>query len=52
MGAVSRSGLKRVFIGSTAESAIDHIDCDVLILKPRTFRTQVAKRVSQAWLEG
>lgn len=52
MGAISRSGLKRVFIGSTAESAIDHLDCDVLIVKPRAFRTKVAKRASQAWLEG
>jgi len=52
MGAISRSGLKRVFIGSTAESAIDRLDCDVLIVKPRTFRTKVAKRTSQAWLEG
>jgi universal stress protein E len=52
MGAVSRSGLKRVFIGSTAESAIDHLDCDVLIMKPRTFRTKVARRTSQAWLGG
>jgi universal stress protein E len=51
MGAISRSGLKRVFIGSTAENAIDRLDCDVLIVKPRSFRTTVAKRVSQAWLE-
>jgi len=52
MGAVSRSGLKRVFIGSTAENAIDHLDCDVLIVKPRAFRTNVTKRISHAWLEG
>ena len=52
MGAVSRSGLKRVFIGSTAEDAIDRLDCDVLIVKPRAFRTNVTKRISQAWLKG
>ncbi|MEJ0039881.1 MAG: universal stress protein [Gammaproteobacteria bacterium] len=52
MGAVSRSGLKRIFIGSTAEHAIDHLDCDVLIVKPRGFRTNVPKRASQAWLAG
>jgi universal stress protein E len=52
MGAVSRSGLKRVFIGSTAENAIDHLDCDVLVVKPRSFHTKVPKRVSSAWLEG
>ncbi len=52
MGAISRSGLKRVFIGSTAESAIDRLECDVLIVKPRTFRTKVKKRAPDAWLEG
>jgi len=34
MGAVSRSGLKGVFIGSTAERVLDHLPCDVLIVKP------------------
>ena len=34
MGAVSRSGLKRVFIGSTAERVLDHLPCDLLIVKP------------------
>jgi universal stress protein E len=52
MGAVSRSGLKRIFIGSTAEHAIDRLSCDVLILKPRSFHTKVPKRASLAWLEG
>ena len=33
MGAVSRSGLKRVFIGSTAERVLDHLPCDLLIVK-------------------
>ena len=31
MGAVSRSGLKRRAIGSTAEQVLDHLPCDVLI---------------------
>jgi universal stress protein E len=35
MGAVSRSGLKRIFIGSTAERALDSFTCDVLVVKPR-----------------
>jgi universal stress protein E len=52
MGAVSRSALKRLFIGSTAEHAIDRLDCDVLIVKPRGFRTRVPKRASLAWLKG
>jgi universal stress protein E len=33
MGAVSRSSLKRVFIGSTAERVLDHLPCDLLIVK-------------------
>jgi universal stress protein E len=44
MGAVSRSGLKRLFIGSTAERLIDHVRSDVLILKPAGFKTPVPKR--------
>jgi len=52
MGAVSRSGLKRLFIGSTAEHAIDRLDCDVLIVKPRGFRTRVPRRATLAGLEG
>ena len=34
MGALSRSGLKRVFIGNTAEQIIDAIACDILIVRP------------------
>ena len=34
MGAVSRRGLERAFIGSTAEKVLDHLPCDVLIVKP------------------
>jgi universal stress protein E len=44
MGAVSRSGLKRLFIGSTAERVIDQLNCDVLVLKPAGFKTPVPKR--------
>jgi universal stress protein E len=35
MGAVSRSSLKRLLIGSTAERVLDALPCDVLIVKPR-----------------
>jgi len=31
MGALSRSGLKRRAVGSTAEQVLDHLPCDVLI---------------------
>jgi len=44
MGAVSRSGLTRLFIGNTAERVIDKLDCDVLIVKPRRFATPVQRR--------
>lgn len=44
MGAISRSGLSQSFIGSTAEAVIDDVSCDVLIVKPRRFRTTVPRR--------
>jgi universal stress protein E len=34
MGAVSRSAIKRLFIGNTAERVLDSLTCDVLIVKP------------------
>lgn len=46
MGAVSRTGLKRLFIGNTAERVIDRLKCDVLVVKPKSFRTPVPKRAS------
>jgi len=44
MGAVSRSALKRAFIGHTAETVLNAITCDVLVVKPRSFRTSVPRR--------
>lgn len=41
MGAISRSGIKRFFIGNTAEKLLDKIDCDVLIVKPPRFQNRV-----------
>ncbi len=43
MGAVSRTGLKRAFIGNTAERVIDAAGCDVLVVKPRSFKTTVSR---------
>jgi universal stress protein E len=37
MGAVSRSGLERIFIGSTAEQVLEALQCDVLVLKAPDF---------------
>jgi universal stress protein E len=42
MGAVSRSGLKRIFIGNTAERILDALSCDVLVVKPPDFASPVA----------
>lgn len=34
MGALSRSGFKRLLIGNTAERVLDRLTCDVLVVKP------------------
>jgi len=38
MGAISRNLLKRAFIGSTAEQALDAIPCEILVVKPGNWR--------------
>jgi universal stress protein E len=43
MGAVSRSGLKRLFIGNTAERVLDLLTCDVLVVKPAHFAGRVSR---------
>jgi len=43
MGAVSRSGLKRIFIGNTAQRLLDALACDILVVKPRQFRARVSR---------
>lgn len=43
MGAVSRSLLARPVIGSTAERVIDHVDCDVFVVKPAGFNPRVKR---------
>jgi universal stress protein E len=43
MGAISRSGLKRVFIGNTAERLLDRLVCDVLIVKPGESVNRVSR---------
>ena len=37
MGAIARSGLKRIFIGSTAERVLEALPCDILVIKPTDF---------------
>jgi universal stress protein E len=38
MGAVSRNHWKRLFIGATAERTLEHLPCDLLIVKPDWFQ--------------
>jgi universal stress protein E len=44
MGAVSRSGLSLSHIGNTAEAVIDAVASDVLVVKPRQFKTAVSRK--------
>jgi universal stress protein E len=44
MGALARSGLKRLLIGNTAEQVLDHLPCDLLVIKPSGARPQVSRR--------
>ena len=34
MGSASRSALGSVFLGNTAEHVLDHLPCDLLLIKP------------------
>jgi universal stress protein E len=51
MGAIARSGLKRVFIGSTAEQVLESLPCDVLIVKPDGFECPVELYQQEPLLE-
>jgi universal stress protein E len=41
MGVVSRSGLKRFFIGNTAEHVMDAVTADILVVKSADFTSRV-----------
>ena len=43
MGAISRSGLKRLVLGNTAERVFDELPCDVLVVKPKRFASRVPR---------
>jgi universal stress protein E len=43
MGVVSRSGLKRFFIGNTAEFVMDAVTADILVIKPPDFDSRVPR---------
>lgn len=44
MGAVSRSSMKRIFIGNTAERVLDSLRCDVLIVKGKVLSRRPQRR--------
>jgi universal stress protein E len=43
MGAVSRRGLSRLFVGHTAQRALNRMPCDVLVVKPKSFKASVPR---------
>jgi universal stress protein E len=43
MGAVSRSGLRRAFIGNTAERVLNGLSCDALVVRPPAFHSTILR---------
>jgi universal stress protein E len=43
MGAISRTGFKRLLIGNTAERMLDDLRCDVLVVKSSRFHSRVPR---------
>jgi universal stress protein E len=43
LGAISRSGIKRAFIGNTAERLIDELRGDLLVVKPANFAIRIPR---------
>lgn len=41
MGTVARTGISGLFIGNTAETILDQVQCSVLAVKPNGFKTPV-----------
>ena len=41
MGSIYRTGFKHFMVGSTAEAVFDRLGCDVLVLKPAGFATEL-----------
>jgi len=48
MGAVARNRWKRLFVGATAERTLEHLPCDLLIVKPDWFHTPVEQGSHEA----
>ncbi|MFC0179438.1 universal stress protein UspE [Thorsellia kenyensis] len=47
IGTMGRTGLSAAFIGNTAEEVINHITCDLLVIKPNGFSSPVSPRKSE-----
>ncbi len=43
MGAVSRRGIQRLFIGNSAQQLLDELRCDLLVVKPEHFLARVPR---------
>ncbi len=41
LGTVGHTGLSAAFLGNTAEQVIDHLRCDLLVIKPDEYQTPV-----------
>lgn len=54
MGAISRSGYKRLLVGNTAERILDDLACDIMVIKPAKFPNRVprASRGAQLRVSG
>ena len=48
MGAISRTGFKRLLIGNTAEDVLDRLSCDVLVIKPGYLVKRISPRLRGA----
>ncbi len=48
MGAVARNRWKRLLIGATAERTLEHLPCDLLIVKPGWFKTPLVLHKHEA----
>lgn len=50
MGSVSRTGWPRLWVGNTAETLLDALPCDVLVVKPPRFKLQISRKPTGARL--
>lgn len=41
LGTIGRTGLSAAFLGNTAEQVIDHLRCDLLVIKPENFMSSI-----------